>query len=101
MSASAPTPSDRSSQPPPEGSGSRGLWAVIVLLLTPPIVLPLWVGLYDRTEPTLAGFPFYFWFQLALIPLAAVLTFAAFRLSKVADRRDREARSRRRTGGEH
>ena len=94
-SATPSSPSGRGSAPPPEGYGSRNLWAVILLLLTPPIVLPLWVGLYDRTDPTLWGFPFYFWFQFALIPLAAALTFTAFLLSKAAERRDREVVARR------
>src|SRR4051794_20167719 len=91
-----PTPTDRPSAPPPEGSASRGLWVAILVLLTPAVVLPLWVGLYDRTDPKLAGFPFYFWFQLALIPVAAVLTLGAFLLSRAADQRDRAARDARR-----
>ena len=55
-------------------------------------MLPLWVPLYDRTDPTLFGFPFFFWFQFALILGASVLTIAAFMLSRAADRQDREAR---------
>ena len=70
---------------------SRGRWALIVLLLLPAIVVPLLVPFYDRVDPELAGFPFFFWFQLALIPVAVVLTAVAYRLS-TADRRDREAR---------
>ena len=48
-------------------------------------MLPLLVPLYDRTDPTLFGFPFYFWFQFALIPVAAVLTVPAYVLAKGAD----------------
>ena len=84
--------------PPPEGSASRGLWIAIWVLLAPAAVLPLVVGIYDRTDPELAGFPFYFWFQFALIPVAAVLTLAAFVLAKKADERDRSARRNRGTG---
>jgi Protein of unknown function (DUF3311) len=69
---------------------STGLWVVIVVLLIPPVVLPLWVPLYDKTDPTLWGFPFFYWFQFALILLSAVLTIAAFLLSQVAARKDRE-----------
>jgi hypothetical protein len=86
-------------QPPPEGSSSRGLWIVIWVLLAPAAILPLVVGIYDRTDPELAGFPFYFWFQFALIPVAAVLTLAAFVLAKKADQRDREARRSTSQGG--
>ena len=71
---------------------SKALWAVIVVILVPAVVVPLLVGLYDRTDPTLFGFPFYFWFQMALIPFAVVLTVAAFYLAKRADRQDAAAR---------
>ena len=97
MSVHPTAPTDGSSPPPREGSASRGLWVGIVLLLTPAVVLPLVVGIYDRTDPELWGFPFYFWFQLALIPIAALLTIAAFLLSRTADRRDRAARAARAT----
>ena len=73
-------------------SPSRRLWILITVLLIPPVVLPLWVPLYNKTEPELNGWPFFFWFQMALIPFATVLTVIAFALSRTADRQDREAR---------
>lgn len=69
---------------------SRGRWGLIGLLLTPAVVLPLWVSLYDREDPTLFGFPFFYWFQLALIPVAVCLTVPAYLLALGADRLDRE-----------
>jgi hypothetical protein len=45
------------------------------------------VPLFDKTDPTLFGFPFFFWFQFALILMAAALTLAAYGLSLIADRR--------------
>jgi hypothetical protein len=66
---------------------SLGLWALIVVILLPAVVLPLWVPLYDKTDPTLFGFPFFFWFQFALILMSAVLTGLAFALSRLAERR--------------
>jgi hypothetical protein len=69
---------------------STGLWVLIVVLLIPPVVLPLWVPLYDKTDPKLWGFPFFYWFQFALILFSAVMTIIAFLLSQVADRKDRE-----------
>jgi hypothetical protein len=68
---------------------SRGRWLLIYALLAPAVVLPLWVSLYDRTDPTLFGFPFFFWFQFALIILAVALTLPAFWLSQGAERLDR------------
>ena len=73
-------------------------WTVITLLLTPAVVVPLLVGLYDRTDPELFGFPFYFWFQLALIPAAVVLTAIAYVLAKAADREYRAQRAGRGEG---
>jgi hypothetical protein len=84
-------------------SPSRGLWILITVLLVPPVVLPLWVPLYDKDEPRLNGWPFFYWFQMALIVFSTVMTVIAFALSRTADRKDREASGRRmggrRTGG--
>ena len=60
----------------------RARWSLVLVLLAPAVVLPLLVGVYDRADPELFGFPFYYWFQFALIPLAAILTTAAFRLTQ-------------------
>lgn len=69
---------------------STGLWVLILVLLIPPVVLPLWVPLYDKTDPTLWGFPFFFWFQFALILVSAVMTVIVYLLSRMAERKDRE-----------
>lgn len=69
---------------------TNGAWAVVAALLAIGIVLPLMVGLYDSEDPTLFGFPFFFWFQFLLIPVVSLLTFIAFRLAQSATARDRE-----------
>jgi len=71
---------------------SRALWIAVGVLLLPPIVVPLLVGLYAKQDPTLWGFPFYYWFQFLLIPCAAAFTVTAYYLAKEAVRRDRAAR---------
>jgi len=68
---------------------STGWWALIVVLLVPPVVVPLWVPLYNKSDPALWGFPFFFWFQFALILFSAVFTVVAYALSRVAGRRER------------
>ena len=60
----------------------RARWTLVLVLLTPAVVLPLLVGIYARTDPELFGFPFFFWFQFALIPVAAILTTAAYQLTR-------------------
>lgn len=70
---------------------SRRRWILVAALLAPAVVLPLWVPLYDREDPTLFGFPFYYWFQFLLIVAAVALTLPAYVLAKGADRAERVA----------
>jgi uncharacterized membrane protein len=57
-------------------------WTLVIIVLAPAVILPLAVGLYARTEPELWGFPFFYWFQFALIPMAAICTSIAYQLTK-------------------
>ena len=68
---------------------ARGRWILVGALLAPAVVLPLWVSLYDREDPTLLGFPFFYWFQLLLIFVAVALTVPAYLISREAERQDR------------
>ena len=65
---------------------ARPLWVIVGILLLPPIVVPLLVGIYDKEDPTLWGFPFYSWFQFLLIPVAALLTTCAYLVTKGDER---------------
>jgi Protein of unknown function (DUF3311) len=87
------------SEPASQSSSTRPLWTVVGVLLLIGILLPLLVGIYDKETPTLGGFPFYYWFQFLLIPITAILTFTAFKISESATRRDREARGQARRSG--
>jgi Protein of unknown function (DUF3311) len=40
------------------------------LLLLPYVGL-LWVAFYNFRDPTLFGFPFFYWYQLAWVPVSA------------------------------
>jgi hypothetical protein len=42
------------------------------LALVAPPVLALCAPLYNRVDPTLFSMPFFYWVQLALIPLSAL-----------------------------
>ncbi len=61
-----------------------------VLLLAPFVAL-LWVASYARVRPSLFGFPFFYWYQLAWVLVSAALTYTAYRLVKA----DERARGRR------
>jgi hypothetical protein len=53
-----------------------------LLLLLVPCVIALWVPLYNSTTPPLFGIPFFYWFQLLLIPVSALAIYAADRTGK-------------------
>ena len=59
-----------------------------------PTVMPLMVNLYAREDPELFGFPFFFWYQFMWIPLAAGLTYIAYRITTRQEQRDREGGER-------
>ena len=80
-----------SGTPAPSGPSSSSRWALIYVLLVPAVVLPLWVALYDREDPTFLGFPFYYWFQFLLIPVVSLLAYIAFRLSLRSTDKERAA----------
>lgn len=50
----------------------------IGLLFLVVTVVALWVPIYNRTEPTLAGMPFFYWFQIAWIVVGAVAVGLAY-----------------------
>jgi hypothetical protein len=57
-----------------EGRPSR-LW---YLLLLPSYVGLLWVPLYADVKPELFGFPFFYWYQFAWVPVTALLTWITY-----------------------
>jgi hypothetical protein len=46
------------------------------LLLAIPFAALLYPPLYARHDPELFGFPFFYWYQLAWVPVTALLTLA-------------------------
>lgn len=49
----------------------RSLKTFCGVLIAIPVVLALSVPLYQRTDPTLLGIPFFFWFQMVMAIAAA------------------------------
>jgi hypothetical protein len=47
-----------------------------------PCIVALWVPLYNSIPPVLFGVPFFFWFQLILIPISALAIVAADRIGR-------------------
>ena len=53
------------------------------VLLLIPCIAALGVPFYNRLEPELFGFPFFYWFNLLLVPVSVLFIYAA---SKLGDR---------------
>jgi cell division protein FtsW (lipid II flippase) len=47
------------------------IWARLLLLL--PFIGMLWVSSYNTAEPSLAGVPFFYWYQLLWVVLGAAV----------------------------
>jgi hypothetical protein len=60
------------------GRRSAGSRAWYLLLLVPFVGL-LWVPLYADQDPELFGFPFFYWYQFAWVPVTALITWIVFR----------------------
>ena len=56
---------------------SQWNWLLIV-----PIVIPLSTVLYNRTDPTLFGIPFFYWVQLAFVVLGVSTTTIVYQATK-------------------
>jgi len=59
----------------------HGRRAALALLLIPYAAL-LWVPFYNRHDPVVWGFPFFYWYQLAFVPITALLTWIAYRSTR-------------------
>jgi hypothetical protein len=62
----------------PGADSRRGYWN---WLLAAPLVLLVYPGLYARTTPELFGFPFFYWYQFAVVIATALLTGAVYWLT--------------------
>nr|WP_294552096.1 DUF3311 domain-containing protein [uncultured Rhodopila sp.] len=55
----------------PPGPEPRWHWTRILFIL--PFIAMMWVSSYNRVDPVLFGFPFFYWYQLLWIVLAAAI----------------------------
>jgi len=64
--------------------GIRVLVRVLLLLV---FGIALAVPFYDRVRPVLFGFPFFYWYQILMVPVASLLIYVVFRVEDVAGAR--------------
>ncbi len=55
---------------------------VVAVLLVAPFIVYLAVPSYARVKPRLAGFPFFYWWQLAWVIITAVFIGTAYALTR-------------------
>ena len=70
MTEQPPTTSRRAADLAPRRSDKHP-WNWLLLL---PIVLPLLVPVFNRAEPELFGWPFFYWVQLVFVVVGVVTT---------------------------
>ena len=58
----------------------RVLWARLLLIV--PFVAMLWVSSYNSVEPMVAGIPFFYWYQLLWILIAAGLIAIVYQVER-------------------
>jgi Protein of unknown function (DUF3311) len=56
------------------------------LLLLVPFLGLLYPPLYASEDPELFGFPFFYWYQFAWVPLTAGLTYFVYRKTRAGER---------------
>ena len=91
MSAGTGPPTDPGTRDVAPARSDRSPWNWLLLVA---VVVPLLVPLYNRVEPTLFGWPFFYWVQLAFVPLGVLATFLAYRATRRRPTAGRTARER-------
>ena len=59
---------------------SPAIKAAAAVMLAVAVVGALWVPIYAHTEPKLGAFPFFYWYQLILVPVTAMLCWISYLL---------------------
>jgi len=71
-------------------NGSNGTngsgWHWTYWLLIAVCLVPFAVPFYNRLEPTLFGFPFFYWFQLGWIFVSMIVTAYAYYATEQSDK---------------
>jgi hypothetical protein len=78
------------SDAPTRGPARTGPYVISGILLVLGIAFPLIVPIYASDAPRLAGMPFFYWFQMLLVPIEAAMIGLCYRVLTVEDRRRRE-----------
>jgi uncharacterized membrane protein len=78
-----------------------GAVTAVAIMLSVAIMGSLWVPLFARSQPELAGFPFFYWYQLILVPVTSILLWICFLLLRPKRRRGAPSRGTSPQGAGH
>jgi membrane protein implicated in regulation of membrane protease activity len=62
-----------------DANKSRKAWLWLLVL---PWIAMIWVPSYNKVEPTLWDFPFFYWYQLLWVLISAVITALVYHKTK-------------------
>ncbi|HEX5298470.1 MAG TPA: DUF3311 domain-containing protein [Streptosporangiaceae bacterium] len=63
----------------------------VAVMLTIAIMGSLWVPIFARTQPQLGGFPFFYWYQLILVPVTSLLCWICYLLLRTRRAKSRQS----------
>jgi hypothetical protein len=68
----------------PSRNPRRSPVALVVagILLLAAVLASFWVPIYARSTPKLGALPFFYWYQLILVPVIAIVSWIAYLLLK-------------------
>jgi len=79
VATATPPPTSRATDAVAPNRSDRSPWNWLLLV---GIVLPLIVPIYNKVEPTLFGWPFFYWFQLLLVGVGVITTVIVYRMTR-------------------
>jgi hypothetical protein len=79
--ADAKANSSTNTSPPTRAKPSGRHWLWLLLL---PWIAMIWVPSYNKVEPQLFEFPFFYWYQLLWVLISAVITALVYFKTKAA-----------------
>jgi hypothetical protein len=66
----------------------------VAVMLTVAVAGALWVPIYAHMTPKLGDFPFFYWYQLILVPVTAILCWICYLLLRTKPAPPPRARGR-------
>jgi hypothetical protein len=79
MSTATTPPGDAATGQVAPQRSDRSPWNWLLLI---PIVVPLLVPLYNQTDPTIFGWPRFYWLQLVFVALGVATTALVYRMTR-------------------